>query len=798
MPSDSSKPRSQSGTPFQDYTSSHAASADFRSWILSSNVVLPTTGSRFQSRRSRQECPPTFCKDFIKAQWIVLTKAIDLEKFPDSEHQTFDSEDALPFVVEGKLGSGKYGEVDQVWSVTSHRVYARKRIPRGNQYFQLRQNMQDFEKELKTLRRLKHQHIVELVGSYTDPLYVVLLFSPVADCNLKDWLRFQSPMPASRAHLLCTFFGCLAAGLEYIHSTKVRHKDIKPENILVHGETVLYTDFGIALDWGAFGQSTTDVTAPRVTRTYSSPELLRDEPRNSLADVWSLGCVYLEMTTVLEGRTILDLRKFLKGFGSGSNVYATNIDGAFTWMSKLKNDPRAPLGDLPMEWIKHMLRSRPGARTTSGNLRKMIASASANQVFIGSCCNNPKEPSKIKVIPLKVVKPVAQPQTGSPNTNTATVTTATNTRNHPAVRNNAQILLKAQLFAAVLKGNAEQIRPLISRGVDVNVDDFAGQTSLHKAAELGLLEVVKALLESHANPNSRDNNGWSPLHLACCKKLPACTRVLLEAGAEVDAKTHNNGSTPLSLASAFGDIESAVLLLEAKADPNLVGAHDLSPISWAVKYGHHEAVEILLKHGVNVNDKNAGHWTLLMKAAYYNQPLCAKVLLERGADTTCKNRKYGRTALHVAAENGHHGVVKVLLSNGAQVDCLDSLSKVTPLLLTAQHGNLETVKTLVELGADVTACNESGSGALFLAAYGGKYDTAEFLINSGANVDARNDYGETPLHAAAKTGHRKAAKMLVRHGADVDAKTRHGATPLDLAISKGFEDIVELLISVEP
>jgi serine/threonine protein kinase len=93
-------------------------------------------------------------------------------------------------------------------------------------------------------------------------------------------------MPPSRTRLLCTSFGCLAAGLEYLHSTKVRHKDIKPENILVHGETVLYTDFGIALDWAAIGRSTTEETAPRMTRLYSAPEFLQDEPRNSPANVW--------------------------------------------------------------------------------------------------------------------------------------------------------------------------------------------------------------------------------------------------------------------------------------------------------------------------------------------------------------------------------------------------------------------------------------------------------------------------------------------------------------------------------
>jgi serine/threonine protein kinase len=45
------------------------------------------------------------------------------------------------------------------------------------------------------------------------------------------------------------WFGCLSAGLLYIHSQQIRHRGIKPANILIKGDSVLFTNFGIAKDF---------------------------------------------------------------------------------------------------------------------------------------------------------------------------------------------------------------------------------------------------------------------------------------------------------------------------------------------------------------------------------------------------------------------------------------------------------------------------------------------------------------------------------------------------------------------
>jgi serine/threonine protein kinase len=93
-------------------------------------------------------------------------------------------------------------------------------------------------------------------------------------------------------------FGCLLQGLQYMHQRRIRHKDIKPSNILIHHGQVIYTDFGLSFDSSMFENSTTnEITA--MTRRYASPELINGLPRNSSSDVFSLGCVFVEMLAAM-------------------------------------------------------------------------------------------------------------------------------------------------------------------------------------------------------------------------------------------------------------------------------------------------------------------------------------------------------------------------------------------------------------------------------------------------------------------------------------------------------------------
>lgn len=150
--------------------------------------------------------------------------------------------------------------VDEV-KCASGGSFALKRIRRKqNNYDDEHEEMRYIKGELSIMKKMRtgpRHHFVELVGSYTDIEYVGILLYPLADCNLGQFLdRFHE---FQDKHLLASFFGCMATALASLHCADfIRHKDIKPENFLVKGKSVLLTDFGIALDWSETQITTTN------------------------------------------------------------------------------------------------------------------------------------------------------------------------------------------------------------------------------------------------------------------------------------------------------------------------------------------------------------------------------------------------------------------------------------------------------------------------------------------------------------------------------------------------------------
>jgi serine/threonine protein kinase len=164
----------------------------------------------------------------------------------------------LPYTVERTLGVGGCSVVEEVKDCNTQQVFARK-------VFMLRRrNMQSmkelFENEVRIIRTLEHHHhMIRVFATYTTPQQLALIMSPVA--NGGDLDKFLGELVATRSDfrslkamgdIVEKAFGCLAAGLAFMRAQRIRHKDIKPHNILIHHGRVLYTDFGLSLD------STTD------------------------------------------------------------------------------------------------------------------------------------------------------------------------------------------------------------------------------------------------------------------------------------------------------------------------------------------------------------------------------------------------------------------------------------------------------------------------------------------------------------------------------------------------------------
>ncbi|KAF2260459.1 kinase-like protein [Lojkania enalia] len=219
----------------------------------------------------------------LPANMILIEEGKDYLLEPGNE---------LPYRLIRSLGHGHSGNVEEVED--------RRRI---------------FDNEIKIIRNLaSHHHIIRIFATYVAKREVGLILQPVADDGDLDAFldRFREDAEESEAtdgriiahqakiFILQRAFGCLASGLEFMHQLKVRHKDVKPRNILIHRGLVLYTDFGYSLDSSQSNHSTTAGRPDFLTRRYSAPEVLDHESRNSRSDIFSLGCVFIEMLSVLE------------------------------------------------------------------------------------------------------------------------------------------------------------------------------------------------------------------------------------------------------------------------------------------------------------------------------------------------------------------------------------------------------------------------------------------------------------------------------------------------------------------
>lgn len=85
----------------------------------------------------------------------------------------------------------------------------------------------------------------------------------------------------------------LAQALYYLHSNRIIHRDMKPQNILIgSGGVIKLCDFGFAR---AMSQSTVVLTSIKGTPLYMAPELVQDQPYNHSVDLWSFGIILYEL-----------------------------------------------------------------------------------------------------------------------------------------------------------------------------------------------------------------------------------------------------------------------------------------------------------------------------------------------------------------------------------------------------------------------------------------------------------------------------------------------------------------------
>ncbi|XP_071488237.1 uncharacterized protein [Diadema antillarum] len=154
------------------------------------------------------------------------------------------------------------------------------------------------EREAKILSQLKHPHIVTYHDSFFEEKPEVVFLCIAQDyCdggNLDE--RIQTAKLRSEhfsEDRVMQWFIQLAMAVQFIHSKKILHRDLKTQNVfLTKKDVIKLGDFGISRTLEhTVDQAKTCVGTP----CYLSPELCQDQPYNNKSDVWALGCLLYEL-----------------------------------------------------------------------------------------------------------------------------------------------------------------------------------------------------------------------------------------------------------------------------------------------------------------------------------------------------------------------------------------------------------------------------------------------------------------------------------------------------------------------
>ncbi|XP_054481552.1 serine/threonine-protein kinase 36 [Anoplopoma fimbria] len=186
------------------------------------------------------------------------------------------------------VGEGSFGRVYKGRKRFSGQVVALKFMPKvGRSEKELR----SLKREIEIMRDLQHPNIVQLFDSFETETEVVVV-TEYAEGQLFQILEDDGNLPESQVReIACQ----LVSALYYLHSHRILHRDMKPQNILL-GKTgvVKLCDFGFAR---AMSVSTLVLTSIKGTPLYMSPELVEEKPYDHTADLWSLGCILYELHT---------------------------------------------------------------------------------------------------------------------------------------------------------------------------------------------------------------------------------------------------------------------------------------------------------------------------------------------------------------------------------------------------------------------------------------------------------------------------------------------------------------------
>ncbi|MFZ1388827.1 MAG: ankyrin repeat domain-containing protein [Thiolinea sp.] len=284
--------------------------------------------------------------------------------------------------------------------------------------------------------------------------------------------------------------------------------------------------------------------------------------------------------------------------------------------------------------------------------------------------------------------------------------------------------------------------------LDINAQNFEGDTALHRATRWKNLSLINILLKQGASRTAINQQGNTPLHEASQAiddndARAILTSLLDDTATDSGLNIKNaNGDTTLLIALGQPNELNLRLFLEAGAKVNLTNNEGLTALHKLVNSSEiiPNAVDLLIAQGAEINRQDYSGKTPLFYA------------LEHYQDDTSDPEANQNTNL------------EQLLAYQPEIN-LTAKDGTTPLHLAVKLGKMTAVKRLLDLGAKVQTADKQGNTSLHYAAVLPEgQDFINLLHAKGAELNALNNEGNSPIFLSANTDNFQALQQL---GADL-------------------------------